>query len=60
MKKKVLSSLFFVVLLVLMTSCYTYTFNVGEGPQTGVEIVEKNHYVISELLTYRSLIWRIF
>jgi len=54
MKKKVLSSLFFVVLLVLMTSCYTYTFNVGEGPQTGVEIVEKNHYVIYGLAPIKT------
>lgn len=29
-----------------MTSCYTYRYNVGEGPQSGVEIKQKNHYFI--------------
>ncbi len=46
MKRKLLSFLFIGVLAFVMTSCYTYTFNVGDGPQTGVEVVEKNHYVI--------------
>ena len=30
----------------VMSSCYTYTYSVGNGPQTGVEVKEKNHYVI--------------
>lgn len=30
----------------MMTSCYTYTYNVGKGSQTGVEVKEKNHYLI--------------
>ncbi len=34
----------------LMTSCYTYTYNVGDGPQTGVEVEEKNHYVVYGLV----------
>jgi len=29
-----------------LSSCYTYTYNVGEGSQTGVEVKEKNHYLI--------------
>lgn len=29
-----------------MTSCYTYTHTVGEGPQSGVTVKEKNHYFI--------------
>lgn len=29
-----------------MTSCYTYTFNVGEGAQTGLEVKKMNHYLI--------------
>jgi hypothetical protein len=33
-------------LLFLMTSCYTYTFNVGEGAQTGLEVKKMNHYLI--------------
>lgn len=30
----------------MMTSCYTYTFSVGEGAQTGMEVKKKNHYLI--------------
>lgn len=30
----------------MMSSCYTYTYNVGNGAQTGVEVKEKNHYLI--------------
>jgi hypothetical protein len=33
-----------------LTSCYTYQMNVGEGSQTGVEVVEKNHYIIYGLV----------
>lgn len=32
--------------VVLVSSCYTYTYNVGDGAQSGVEIKEKNHYLI--------------
>lgn len=30
----------------MMTSCYTYTFTVGDGPQTGIEVRKMNHYLI--------------
>jgi len=30
----------------LFTSCYTYTFNVGEGAQSGATFKGKNHYFI--------------
>ena len=29
-----------------MTSCYTLTYSVGEGAKTGIEVKEKNHYLI--------------
>ena len=29
-----------------MSSCYTYTFSVGEGAQTGVEVKKPNHFFI--------------
>ena len=46
MKKK-LSNLFFIVLLAMtMSSCYTYTYMVGNGPQSGIELKQKNHYFI--------------
>ncbi|MFA6368513.1 MAG: hypothetical protein WC108_08240 [Bacteroidales bacterium] len=32
-----------------MSSCYTFTATVGNGPQTGTKIVAHNHYVIDGL-----------
>ena len=32
-----------------MSSCYTLSYNVGNGAQTGVTITEKNHYLIAGL-----------
>ena len=29
-----------------LTSCYTYTFSVGDGAQKGAEVKGKNHYLI--------------
>jgi len=44
---KNISKLFFACVLMLsLTSCYTYSFNVGNGAQSGVTIQEKNHYFI--------------
>ena len=45
MKKTVFNFAFVFVMSVLMTSCYTLTYSVGEGAQTGVEVKEKNHYL---------------
>lgn len=30
----------------LLTSCYTYKFDVGEGAQKGITITAKNHYYV--------------
>jgi hypothetical protein len=32
-----------------ITSCYTLSYAVGTGSQTGVEVTEKNHYLIGGL-----------
>ena len=32
-----------------LSSCYTYTFQAGNGAQTGIQIKEKNHYLIGGL-----------
>lgn len=37
-----------------MSSCYTLTYNVGNGAQTGVEIKEKNHYLIAGLAPLKT------
>ena len=39
---------------VLMTSCYTLTYSVGEGSKTGVEVKEKNHYLIFGLAPVKT------
>lgn len=33
-------------LLITMTSCYTYSFSVGNGAQTGLQVKKMNHYLI--------------
>ena len=42
------SALLFAVVLT-MSSCYNYTFMVGDGPQTGALVSGKNHYFIGGL-----------
>ena len=44
MKKLTFSLLLAVALMA--SSCYTYTFTVGDGPQTGIEVKKMNHYLI--------------
>ncbi len=47
--KKVVSFLSVTVGLCLclsLSSCYTYTYSVGSGAQSGIEVKEKNHYLI--------------
>ncbi len=54
MKKAVLSLAFVLVISFLMTSCYTLTYSVGEGSKTGVEMKEKNHYLIYGLAPIKT------
>ncbi len=49
MKKTIYSAVFLFALTISFSSCYTYTFSVGEGAQTGVMVKEKNHYFIAGL-----------
>ena len=35
---------------IVLTSCFTYQYQVGRGSQTGVEVTQKNHYLIYGLL----------
>lgn len=45
--KKTLSKIVLIAVLALsMTSCFTYTVTVGDGPQTGVQVKKMNHYFI--------------
>jgi hypothetical protein len=38
--------IFFFGLTIFLSSCYTYTYNVGEGPKTGITVKKPNHYLI--------------
>ena len=38
----------------LMTSCYTLTYNVGNGAQNGIKVTEKNHYLIYGLAPIKT------
>jgi hypothetical protein len=46
MKRTVLNISLSLVMMVVLSSCFSYTYTVGNGPQTGVTISQKNHYVI--------------
>jgi hypothetical protein len=49
MKKGLLKMSFIFAIAIMMTSCYTFTATVGNGPQTGTKIVAHNHYLIEGL-----------
>lgn len=46
MKKTFFNLLLLFSLSIFLSSCYTYTFSVGNGAQTGVEVKQANHYFI--------------
>lgn len=49
MKKSLIKLSLCLVLAVSMSSCYTYSIVVGNGPQKGIVESKKNHYVINGL-----------
>ena len=49
MRKRILNLCLVLGLMFILQSCYTYSFIEGNGPQSGVEVTEKNHYFISGL-----------
>ncbi|NIK73792.1 hypothetical protein FHS56_001305 [Thermonema lapsum] len=54
MKKNLLNLVFAFAISFLATSCYTLTYSVGEGAKTGVEVREKNHYLIGGLAPLKT------
>jgi hypothetical protein len=46
MKKTISKLVIITALAFTMSSCYTYTLTVGDGPQTGVQVKKMNHYLI--------------
>jgi len=49
MKKSLLKLSLVVAIAMTMTSCYSFTAVVGNGPQTGAKTVAHNHYLIDGL-----------
>ncbi len=49
MKTKLHSLLLALVICCTASGCYTYTFDVGQGAQTGLETKKANHYLIAGL-----------
>jgi len=54
MKKILLNAAMVLMLSGSLTSCYTQSYMVGEGPQKGVESVEKSHYLIYGLAPIKT------
>lgn len=50
MRKKANKIIVLFALSILMSSCYTQKYTVGEGSQTGVETKEKNNYFLMGLI----------
>lgn len=54
MKKILVNFVFLSVVSLLLSSCYTLTYSVGEGAKTGIEVKEKNHYLIYGLAPLKT------
>ena len=54
MKNKLVACACLSFLCFSMASCYTMSYTVGKGPQTGVTVVEKNHYVVAGLAPIKT------
>lgn len=50
MKRNLLTMGFALALCFCLSSCYTLTYSVGNGAQSGMEVKEKNHYLIAGLV----------
>lgn len=54
MKKTFLNLALVFAISISMTSCFTLTYSVGEGSKTGIEVTEKNHYLIYGLAPIKT------
>lgn len=54
MKRTFLNLALVLTISVLMSSCYTLTYSVGAGAKTGVEMKERNHYLIYGLAPLKT------
>lgn len=54
MKKTLLNAALILGISFATTSCYTLTYAVGKGSQTGVVVQEKNHFLIAGLAPLKT------
>ncbi len=54
MKKTILKSFAILGLSILLTSCFSQTYTVGTGAQSGIVVKEKNHYLIGGLAPLKT------
>lgn len=54
MKNKFLSFALVCLISLSMASCYTVSYAVGSGSQTGETIMEKNHYLVGGLAPIKT------
>jgi hypothetical protein len=54
MKNKFVSFTLLVTLCMSMASCYTISYAVGNGSQTGETITEKNHFLVAGLAPIKT------
>ena len=50
MKKLINVVMLSIALTFLLSSCYSHTFTIGEGPKSGVVLTEKNNFFIYGLV----------
>jgi hypothetical protein len=50
MKKNIINFSLIMVIAICLTSCYSLSYSVGKGAQSGVEVKGKNHYLIAGLV----------
>lgn len=54
MKKIIIKTALILAVSGSLTSCYTQTYMVGNGPQKGVETTEKSHYLVYGLAPVKT------
>ncbi|WP_373524028.1 Bor family protein [Aquiflexum sp.] len=54
MKKLILNAAMMVLSTGLLTSCFTQTYTVGKGPQRGVELKDRSHYLVYGLAPLKT------
>jgi hypothetical protein len=54
MKKIVFNIALWLTCTSLLSSCYSLTYSVGQGPQRGIEVQEKNHYFVYGLASGKT------